>query len=79
MVDSCRLAVGTVLVTAALAAGCGGAKPAGTVPTAAPGAASSNLRPKGMDGGAPAAAAAPGQPPAAKPAGPQAAQPIDAP
>ena len=78
MVDSCRLAVGTVLVTAALAAGCGGAKPAGTVPTAAPGAASSNLRPKGMEGGG-RAAAAPGQPPAAKPAGPQAAQPIDAP
>lgn len=78
MVDSCRLAVGTVLVTAALAAGCGGAKPAGTVPTLAPGAASSNLRPKGMSDGAPSAPT-PGQPAAGKPAGPQSAQPIDAP
>lgn len=78
MVDSRRVSVGAILVIAMLCVGCGGAKPAGTVPTAAPGAASSNLRPKGMNaGGAPTA---PGQPPAAaKPSGPQPAQPIDAP
>ena len=78
MLDSCRFSMGAALVVAVLCVGCGQAKPTGTVATSAPGAASSNLRPKGMDGGAPSQAT-PGQPQAGKPAGPQVSGAIEAP
>ena len=78
MLDLRRLSIGAALVAAVLCVGCGQSKPTGTVATSAPGAASSNLRPKGMNAGG-QGQATPGQPQAGKPAGPQVSGAIEAP